>query len=501
MADSRSRVSIVILDACRDNPFARSFRSTNRGLAVLPAPSGTFIAYATGPGSVAADGTGRNGLFTGELLRVMREPGLTIEGTFKRVVSTVRQQTADRQVPWTLSSLDGDFIFALPSSASAGGKPPVPVVLAPPPPKLEGHEEIRQELGSLALTSPVAGVEVWLDDQKIWTTRPGAAYVLSNVLAGARRLTARKAGYRDWEREIQLAANQRVDVVIDIEALGPAKTIRNERDDAEMVLVPAGEFWMGSDAAEVERFKLECQKSGGSEEGCRKWGNREAPRHRVYLDAFYIDRHEVTNAQFERFVRTTGHRTAAEREGSGWAYQQQGGRWQWNQVNGAQWRNPNGPGSSASPDHPVVQVSWNDADAYCRWAGKRLPTEAEWEKAARGTDGRRYPWGEDWDATKANGHMTVGTTRSVGSYPGGASPYGASDMAGNAHEWVADWLDESYYQSSPVRNPTGPSSGQDRVLRGGSWDAIPFYLRTSFRGSVPPNFRYNYIGFRCGRGL
>ena len=268
-----------------------------------------------------------------------------------------------------------------------------------------------------------------------------------------------------------------------------------------MVLVPAGEFWMGSVPAEVERFKEECKKAGVTEAQCTEWGERESPRHRVNLDAFYIDRYEVTNALFERFVRATGHRTTAEREGWGWAWQQKDGKWQWGKVNGAEWRAPNGPGTSGQQTHPVVQVSWNDAEAYCKWAGKRLPTEAEWEKAARGTDGRRYPWGEEWEASKANGNTTVKTTSAVGSYPGGVSPYGAHDMAGNVGEWVADRFGVNYYQSSPERNPQGPGSGERKVLRGGSWVNLPIFLRTAYRFNPSPVARFNNFGFRCARGL
>jgi len=269
-----------------------------------------------------------------------------------------------------------------------------------------------------------------------------------------------------------VAANQRSEIQIDLEALGPAKVIKGD-DGAEMLLVPAGEFWMGSTPAEIERVKDECKKVGNSEDNCKQWFEREGPRHRVTVDAFHIDRHEVTNALFERFVRATGHRTTAEREGDGWVYHQKDGKWQFEKISGAEWRKPQGPGSSASSDHPVVQVSWHDAEAYCRWAGKRLPTEAEWEKAARGTDGRRYPWGEDWDAAKANGAMSVRATRPVGSYASGVSPYEAHDLAGNVWEWVADWFDGSYYQRSPERNPKGPDSGQFRVLRGGAWYGRP----------------------------
>jgi formylglycine-generating enzyme required for sulfatase activity len=265
-------------------------------------------------------------------------------------------------------------------------------------------------------------------------------------------------------------------------------------DGAEMLLVPAGEFGMGSTAAEVDRA---CKQGGGI--GCENQSKKELPRHRVDLDAFYLDRYEVTNALFERFVTATGHRTTAEREG--FAYALRGP--QWNKVSGASWRAPSGPGSAAVPDHPVVQVSWDDASAYCRWAGKRLPTEAEWEKAARSTDGRMYPWGEQWDRGRANVSESPGQgkTAPVGSYPNGVSPYGVHDMAGNVWEWVADWYDANYYQRSPTRNPQGPASGSDRVLRGGGWFGTPFSLRAAFRFFNRPGDRRDWIGFRCAKDL
>jgi len=216
-----------------------------------------------------------------------------------------------------------------------------------------------------------------------------------------------------------------------------------------MVPIPAGEFTMGSDSGR----------------------NDEKPVHKVYLNAFYIDKYDVTNAQYEQCV-SAGSCSANEK------------------YNGF-----------TDPQQPVVGVKWNQADAYCTWAGKRLPTEAEWEKAARGTDGRTYPWGEGIDCSKANyGDCKKGKTTPVGSYPSGASPYGAMDMAGNVWNWVADWYDANYYASGPNRNPTGPASGQFRVLRGGSWDRDPADLRSSYRPYGIPGLSHSHDGgFRCAR--
>ena len=226
------------------------------------------------------------------------------------------------------------------------------------------------------------------------------------------------------------------------------------RADDEMVLVQAGWFWMGADDHDDE----------------------EKPRHRVYLDAFSIDRYEVTNELYKRFTEATGR--AAPRFSD---------RIDRNNLNGA--------------SQPVVGVSWHDADAYCRWAGKRLATEAEWEKAARGDDGRTYPWGEQWDSSRANSKESgLGKPAPVGSYPSGVSPYGVHDMAGNVWEWVADWYAKDYYQRSPNRNPLGPESGTSRVLRGGSWFHDPISLRAAYRLNSTPDGRDHGIGFRCARG-
>ena len=244
----------------------------------------------------------------------------------------------------------------------------------------------------------------------------------------------------------------------------------------------------------------------GSEAG----SDDEKPPHDVYLDAFWIDQTEVTNAMFAMFVGVTEYETEAEQKGWSYTYVPDSG---WEELNGADWQHPQGPESDLSGlgGHPVVHVSWNDATAYCAWAERRLPSEAEWEKAARGDDGRTYPWGNaavagnllnyadenlavDWaDEDENDGYQF---TAPVGSYPAGASPYDALDMAGNVWEWVDDWYDVY---------PGGDLSASDyfgetyRVLRGGSWFNDDRNVRSAVRFRINPDYSGNDSGFRCAR--
>ncbi|MBN1995368.1 MAG: SUMF1/EgtB/PvdO family nonheme iron enzyme [Anaerolineae bacterium] len=260
----------------------------------------------------------------------------------------------------------------------------------------------------------------------------------------------------------------------------PQPTVQTQiwpADGAEMVFVPAGGFLMGSNDL----------------------GDDERPIHPVYLDDFWLDRYEVTNERFARFVDATAYQTEAEQAGWGWVRIGD----EWEEVSGADWRHPRGPNSNIEGlmDHPAVLMSWNDADAYCDWAGKQLPTEAQWEKAARGPAGYAYAWGNEFDSTKANIKETgLNNTTPVGAFsPQGDSAYGAADITGNVWEWVADWYGSAYYSQSPSANPPGPDSGAYKVLRGGSWLFDSVYARTAFRYNVRPDYTYDFTGFRCSR--
>ncbi len=230
------------------------------------------------------------------------------------------------------------------------------------------------------------------------------------------------------------------------------------KDGAEMLLVPAGEFVMGSHRDDPDAY------------------DDEKPAHKVYLDAYYIDKYEVTNALFKGFVEATRRSAPIYRN------------------------NP----KFNSPTQPVVGVTPEDADAYCKWAGKRLPTEAEWEKAARGTDGRRFPWGNQWVfpwesqsvSKRANGTNQFSQPMPVGSFPEGVSPYGVHDMGGNVAEYVADFYDKDYYKQSPYRNPKGPLLGK-RTPRGGSWESPERDLRVTYRGASDRFIPFKTLGFRC----
>lgn len=300
-------------------------------------------------------------------------------------------------------------------------------------------------------------------------------------------------------------------------------------DSKGMVLIPGGEFVMGNEGAYSD----------------------ELPEHELRISSFYLDAHEVTNAQFAEFVKATGYVTQAEREGHCWAYFN--GETDWQYAAGTNWRHPQGLTSSIDDkmNHPVVCVSWEDAAAYAKWAGKRLPTEAEWEYAARaGAAGHfiantgtskhahtghtgashaaaasdRSPSSKSHDASAqhqmtgsqdnliiVNANIWEGRWPEYNALSDGfyytspaasfeANAWSVYDMLGNVWEWTADWYDSSYYAVSPIADPQGPATGENRVARGGSWFCSPNYCgaySTHYRGASPPDHAFNNVGFRC----
>ncbi|HSN03509.1 MAG TPA: SUMF1/EgtB/PvdO family nonheme iron enzyme [Nitrospira sp.] len=252
------------------------------------------------------------------------------------------------------------------------------------------------------------------------------------------------------------------------------KRVATIKPKDDMVLVPAGEFIMGSDK-KTDRVAY----------------RSELPQRRVYLDAFEINKYEVTNLQYLKFILATGRNPQID------------------------WRYDGGNFQDTMTHHPIMHVSWYDADAYCKWAGQRLPTEAEWEKAARGEDGRINPWGkESAGLTRANFGRTgiSGPVRdrperlllyppliSVDKYDNAVSPYGTYQMMGNVSEWVADWYDQDYYKTAPDRNPKGPEKGTQKAFRGGGWMDSTTTMRAAMRNGTDPNTKINWMGFRCAR--
>ncbi len=252
--------------------------------------------------------------------------------------------------------------------------------------------------------------------------------------------------------------------------------VANWKPKGELILVPAGEFLMGSDK-KTDRLAY----------------RGEIPQRRVYLDAFEIDKYEVTNLEYLKFILATGRNPLLD------------------------WRYDGGNFQEAMAHHPVMRVAWQDADAYCKWVNRRLPTEAEWEKAARGNDGRTNPWGnQSAGLSRANFGRTglSGPVRDrperllmyppiidVDKYENSVSPYGLYQTMGNVAEWVSDWYSRDYYKTAPDRNPRGPETGTQKAFRGGGWMDSTTTMRVAMRNGTDPNTKINWLGFRCAKSV
>lgn len=548
MDRSRSQRQTLILDCCNSGAFVRGMKGAGMGMAEAFQGSGygRVVLTATDAIQYAWEGSQVIGethtsLFTHFLIEGLKgEADLDGDGkisvdelyeyAYRRMVQATSKQTPKK---WTYSQSGGDIFLRenLPSRRPAsapkpvpGPKPaPQPQPPAPPSPRDEQivyYNEGRalQKEGKLAEAAALFAkvgnyrdaplrlqkirlyleadkwmkqgladkddrLEPWLEAQKrleellsldpqfldansrlttvnAWVTLPETYDLLLETLerddwAQAfplfERIRRVKADYKRTQTLFERVWSQMVE---------DGATRIAAKDGKEMMFIPAGEFLMGSD----------------------KGHDDEKPPHTVYLDGYYIDRCPVTNAEYKKFVEATGRKPPSH------------------------WQNGKIPAGKES--HPVVNVSWQDAADYAAWAGKRLPTEAEWEKAASWDPVKRekrvYPWGNRFDAGKCNSKESgIGTTTPVGKYsPPGDSPYGVADMAGNVWEWCADWYDENYYKNSPKQNPQGPTSGQKRVLRGGSWSSYDGDVRSANRLDLSsPDYILNLVGFRCARSL
>ncbi len=317
--------------------------------------------------------------------------------------------------------------------------------------------------GAISVTVDVPGLDILIDGGVVGRSQEKGPTLLNNIRVGKHEVRVRDLSGRTAWRQVVVEKDRKVEVNLKIlnlpsppvaPALVPIgknpqghEEYWRARDGAVVVKVPAGEFLMGSAEGEGEP--------------------NERPQRRIFVSGFLMDKTEVTWRQFRKFAEATGDQL------------------------------PPAPPWGRLEDHPATSVLYDEAKAYCEWLGARLPTEAEWEKAARGTDGRTYLWGNQWDLDQCNSqdggpHRPKG----VGSFPGCVSPYGIVDMAGSGWEWTVDWYATQYPKVSE-RNPKGPPSGTRRVMRGGSWLSNRFYLRTAYRYNIEPNWRNVHNGVRC----
>jgi len=457
MEDAGNEVNIVILDACRDNPFGRSFRSGGRGLAKMDSPKGSLIAYATAPGALAADGgEDENGVFTKHLLRYLRVPGLKVTDALDQVRVAVVEETDKQQVPWTSSSLMGNFYFKPEPAVDTPDSTPVastePVEKALPRQLAADREALFWETVKespdaaayeLYLKKYPTGEFVELAQLKIEQFRGKSPSV-----AGSETVAAGKnvpGGGPPGPAAASLA--RQAEMVPPSPPAVPVPATGRETDlvaGIELVPVPGGCFQMGDTFGDG----LPSEK----------------PAHAVCVDDFSMGKFEVTQAQWER-------------------------------VMGAN------PASFKGGQNPVENVSWHDVQDFIlrvnQLTGKayRLPTEAEWEYACRSGDKQeKYCGGDKLDTLGWNKANSKKKSHPVGQKQ--ANGMGLYDMSGNVWEWCEDWHEENYYAASPRQNPPGPSAGTSRVFRGGGWEAGPWVARSASRNGNAPDVRKDNLGFR-----
>ena len=515
MAEAGNRINVVILDACRNNPLQLARRTINKGLGVMNvgrAERGTFIAYATSPGSTAADGTGRNGLYTKHLLRALETKDTDIDKVFGRVRTGVVQDTNGEQVPWTSSSVVGSFYFNVAEDIAALQRPTASVAAT--------HEAAAE-----AAQIPYDPVQERAHWERIKESRNPADFLAYlEQFSGAQR-----AAYARWlvqkyggvlpaptQRRAVAAppAPQQLSMASPAAVLpappaaaaaaaagaavpSPGTLIQDCAECPELVATPAGEYTMGSGPKEKMREP------------------DEEPAHRVRIAASVaVGKFEVTRAQYAAFVKESGreHKPGCNSTRGGFFHKNPKATWQ-------------NPGFEQKDNEPVVCVSWDDAQAYVQWLSKkavkpyRLLNEAEWEYVARaGSTGSRH-WAEADNAAVCR-YASVADTSYKGVSPGSpmfpcsdgfaytspvgrfpANSFGVHDMLGNAWEWIEDCWNEGYAGAPELAAPRLSGSCTERVFRGGAWNSPPSTLRAAYRDRSSKDERHDNLGFRVARSL
>jgi formylglycine-generating enzyme required for sulfatase activity len=465
MEHAGSEVNIVIMDACRTFPRPDKPRATSKdyGFAAMNAPKGTLIGFATSSGQSTPDGKkGSNGLYTGHLLKFMRQPGLTIEEVFKKTRQQVAWETRNKQVPPVYNSLIGDFCLV----SCAKPKPDQEKIL---------QAQLEQERQKFEQERREKEVLLEQERRKLEQERREKEALLEQERREKEALQAQLEALKNQPKPVVPQPSQSNE-------FAPLKVFRDRLADGsfgpEMVWIPAGSFRMG-----------DIQGDGDSD---------EKPVHRVSVGRFAMGKYEVTVGEFRRFVKATGYKTDAEKGGSCWTS---------GQNEGASWRDPR---FSQSDQHPVTCVSWNDGVAYAKWlsqqTGKqyRLPTEAEWEYAARAGTETKYWWGNKLGSNNANcwnSHCkdSFKYTAPVGSFA--PNPFKLYDMLGNLWEWTCSEY-ESKYSGQEQRCAKNVNKNNRLSLRGGSWDGdVGARLRSADRYDRSPPNRNVSVGLRVARLL
>jgi formylglycine-generating enzyme required for sulfatase activity len=533
-----NNLNMVILDACRNNPFSRSFRSASRGLARMDPPKGSLILYATSPGDVASDGKGRNGLFTQHLLKAMNTPGITVEKVFKTTANKVYKSSNKKQLPWQSGVMLGDFYFTI-NAVQAETVSINPVESNSNQAEIIFWDGIKNETtpdffrsylsqypeglyaqlakikiqrdGKIVVVEPPKPPQQTTAHLTIKSSPDNAKIRILNIVPrfqqgmelkpGRYHIEISKTGYKRHTEWIELSKEGKVhSVVLTAQSSAvsvPVKPQRQSGNQPAMANIAAGCFQMGSPSWENDRDDDERQ-------------------HRVCVDTFRMGLKEVTKAEFRQFVRATGYRTEAEKniqKKGCYAYSSSANKWDWRA--GKYWDNV---GFNQNEQHPVVCVSWNDIQHYISWlnsqstGGYRLPTEAEWEYAARGGTQTPYFWGSAVDA-KACKYGNVDDknwsnkfpcndgykyTTPVGRYR--ANNFGLYDISGNVWEWTCSEYDKNYKGGEKqCLGKNNASNGDLLVARGGSFNDTPRRLRMDNRYGYWPWERLDHWGFRLAR--